>query len=51
MIVLGVILLILGWMLNISIPWTIGIIVLIIGAVFFVLGQMSHGVGGRKYWY
>jgi Family of unknown function (DUF6131) len=51
MIVLGVILLILGWVLGISILWTIGIIVLIIGVVFLVLGQLGHGVGGRKYWY
>jgi hypothetical protein len=51
MIVLGVILLILGWVLGISILWTIGIIVLIIGVVFFVLGQLGRGVGGRKYWY
>jgi hypothetical protein len=50
-IVLGVILLVLGWILGISILWTIGIIVLIIGVVFFVLGQLGRGVGGRKYWY
>jgi fatty-acid desaturase len=49
MIVLGVILLVLGWLLGISILWTIGIIVLIIGVVFFVLGQLGHAVGGRKY--
>lgn len=51
MIVIGLILLILGWILGISILWTIGIIVLIIGIVFFVLGQMGRAVGGRKYWY
>jgi hypothetical protein len=51
MIVLGVILLVLGWLLGISILWTIGIIVLIIGGVFFVLGQLGHAVGGRKLWY
>ena len=51
MIVLGVILLVLGWIFGISILWTIGIIVLIIGVVFFVLGQLGRGVGGRKYWY
>ena len=37
--------------LGISILWTIGIIVLIIGIVFLVLGQMDHAIGGRKYWY
>jgi Family of unknown function (DUF6131) len=51
MIVLGVILLVLGWLLGISILWTIGIIVLAIGVVFFVLGQLGHAVGGRKLWY
>jgi Family of unknown function (DUF6131) len=51
MIVLGLILLILGWILGISILWTIGIIVLIVGIIFLVLGQMGRAVGGRKYWY
>ena len=51
MIVLGLILLILGWLLGISILWTIGIILLMIGIVFLVLGQMGHAIGGRKYWY
>ena len=51
MIVIGLILLILGWLLGISILWTIGIIVLVVGIVFLVLGQMGRAVGGRKYWY
>jgi uncharacterized membrane protein HdeD (DUF308 family) len=51
MIVLGLILLILGFILHISILWTIGIIVLIIGIVFLILGMMGRAVGGRKYWY
>jgi hypothetical protein len=51
MIVLGLILLVLGWLLGISILWTIGLIVLIIGIVFLVLGQTGRAVGGRKYWY
>ena len=51
MIVLGLILLILGWILGISILWTIGLVVLIIGIVFLVLGQTGRAVGGRKYWY
>jgi hypothetical protein len=51
MIVLGLILLILGWILGIGILWTIGLIVLIIAIVFFVLGQTGRAVGGRKYWF
>ena len=51
MIVLGLILLILGWVLGIGILVTIGIILLVIGVVFLILGQMDRAVGGRKYWY
>ncbi|MDF2826298.1 MAG: hypothetical protein K0R68_3706 [Mycobacterium sp.] len=51
MIVLGAILLILGFVLNISILWTIGIILLVIGAVFWILGSMGRPVAGRKAWY
>jgi uncharacterized membrane protein HdeD (DUF308 family) len=51
MIILGVILLILGFLLHISSLWTIGIIVLIVGIIFLILGQMDRAVGGRKYWF
>ena len=51
MIVLGVILLILGWILNIQILWTIGIILIVIGAVFWILGSVGRPVGGRRAWY
>jgi Family of unknown function (DUF6131) len=51
MIILGVILLILGFVLGIPILWTIGIILLIVGAIFWILGATGRAVGGRKYWY
>ncbi len=51
MIALGVILLIVGFLLNIPILWTIGIIVLIIGLVLLVMGSMGRAVGGRKHYY
>jgi hypothetical protein len=51
MIVLGAILLILGFVLKISILWTIGIILLIIGAVLWLLGAVGRPVAGRRYWY
>ena len=51
MIVLGAILLILGFVLHISILWTIGIILLVIGAVLWVLGSVGRPVGGRSRWY
>jgi hypothetical protein len=51
MIVLGVILLILGLVLNAGILWTIGIILVIIGIILWVLGMLDRAVLGRRYWY
>ncbi|MEK9517827.1 DUF6131 family protein [Streptomyces sp. NPDC087908] len=51
MILLGVILLIIGFAAGISILWTIGIILVAIGAVLWILGALGHAVGGRRhYW-
>jgi hypothetical protein len=51
MIVLGVILLLLGYFLNISILWTIGIILVVVGAVLWILGSVGRPVAGRRhYW-
>lgn len=51
MIVLGLVLLLLGFFLDISILWTIGIIVLVVGVVLFALGAMGRAVGGRKHYF
>ncbi|MDF3287853.1 MULTISPECIES: DUF6131 family protein [Streptomyces] len=51
MIVLGIILLIVGFLLKIAILWTIGIILLVIGAILWLLGSLGHAVFGRRhYW-
>ena len=51
MIVLGIILLIIGLLAHIPVLWTIGVIVLIVGAALFLLGAAGRQVGGRKhYW-
>ncbi|MEU7423512.1 MULTISPECIES: DUF6131 family protein [unclassified Streptomyces] len=51
MIALGIILLIIGFLTGISILWTIGIILLVIGAILWILGSMGHAVAGRRhYW-
>jgi hypothetical protein len=51
MIILGVILLILGFVFSISILWTIGIILVVIGAVLWLLGSMGRAIGPRRhYW-
>ena len=51
MIILGVILLILGFVFGISILWTIGIILIIVGVVLAILGATGRAIGGRKHWY
>ncbi|WP_327280462.1 MULTISPECIES: DUF6131 family protein [unclassified Streptomyces] len=51
MIVLGVILLVLGFIFGISILWTIGLILVVIGLILWILGAVGHAVGGRKHYY
>ena len=51
MIILGLILLLIGFLAAIPIVWTIGIVVLAVGLVFLLLGAVGRGVGGRRhYW-
>jgi Family of unknown function (DUF6131) len=51
MIILGVILLILGALLDISILWVLGVVLAVIGAVLWLLGSMNRKVGSRRhYW-
>jgi hypothetical protein len=49
-IILGLILLLIGWIAGIGILTTIGIILIVIGAVLWILGSMGRPVGGRR-WY
>jgi hypothetical protein len=51
MIILGVVLLLIGILAGIPILTTIGTILLVVGAVLFILGSMGRPVGGRRYWY
>ncbi|MEU8915654.1 DUF6131 family protein [Streptomyces sp. Je 1-4] len=51
MVLLGVILLVVGFVTGLSILWTIGIVLLAIGAILWLLGATGHAVAGRKhYW-
>ena len=51
MIVLGAILLIVGFVVGLAILKTIGIILLVIGLVLLVAGSMGHAVGGRRHFF
>lgn len=51
MIVLGIILLLLGWFIHLHILWVIGLIVLIVGVVLFIVGATGQTIAGRRYWF
>jgi membrane-bound ClpP family serine protease len=48
-IVLGLILLLVGWLVGLGILQTIGIVLIIIGVIFFALGASGRPVGGRNW--
>lgn len=50
MIVLGIVLLLLGYFLPVPILETLGIILLIVGAVLWALSAAGRPVGGRNWW-
>ncbi len=51
MIVLGILLLIIGFVAKVAIIWTLGIILVVVGAALVLLGSMGRAVGGRRhYW-
>jgi hypothetical protein len=50
-IVLGVILLVVGYLLGISILVTLGIILVVVGLVLVLLGSAGHAIGGRRHYF
>ncbi len=51
MIILGVVLLIIGFVTGISILWTIGLVLVVVGAILAILGGTGRRVGGRAHWF
>ena len=51
MIVAGIVLLLLGLLLGVGILYTIGIILIVVGAVLWVIGSTGRAVGGRRHYY
>ena len=51
MILLGILLIVLGFLFGIGILETLGIILVVIGLVLLLLGGIGHPVGGRRNWY
>jgi hypothetical protein len=50
-IVLGVLLLLLGYFLGVGLLYTLGVILLVLGVVLYALGAIGHSVGGRSHWF
>jgi hypothetical protein len=51
MIILGIILLVVGYLLPLPILITIGWILVVIGAILWILGAVGRPVAGRRYWF
>jgi hypothetical protein len=51
MIVFGVVLLVIGFLAKISILWTVGVIVAVVGLVLLLLGSSGHAIAGRRHYY
>jgi hypothetical protein len=52
MIILGIILVVVGFLVSIPILWYIGIALLVIGLILALLGGVMHRpVGGRAHWF
>ena len=51
MIVLGLVLLVIGFVAKIPILWTLGIIALVVGLILLALGTAGRELGGRRHWY
>jgi hypothetical protein len=51
MIVLGIILLVIGFVAKIAILWTLGILALVVGLILALLGAVGHAVGGRRHYF
>jgi hypothetical protein len=51
MIILGIVLLVAGFLLKISILWTLGILLLVVGAILAILGSTGRAIGGRRHYF
>jgi hypothetical protein len=50
-ILLGIILLVLGFVLTVHILWILGIVALVVGLILALLGATGRAVGGRRHYF
>ena len=51
MITFGIVLLLLGMLTGIAILWSIGVLLVVVGAILWILGAAGRQVGGRRHYY
>jgi hypothetical protein len=51
LIILGIVCLVLAAIFNIGILWAIGVILVVLGVIFWILGALGRAVGGRRHYY
>ena len=51
MIIIGLVLLLIGLLAGIPILWTVGVILVVVGGIFWILGAAGREVGGRRHYY
>lgn len=51
MIIFGIVLLLLGMLTSIAILWSIGVLLIVVGAILWILGSAGRQVGGRRHYY
>ena len=51
MILLGVVLLLIGFIAKIAILWVVGVVLVIVGLALAALGAMGRAIGGRRHYF
>ena len=51
MVIVGLIILLLGYLTGSAFLWSLGGLVLIIGLILMLLGAVGHAVGGRRHYF
>ena len=51
MIILGVIILVIGFITGLAVFWMFGIIAVVVGVILVLPGMAGHAVGGRRHYF
>jgi hypothetical protein len=51
MIVLGVVLMLIGFIAKIPILWSVGIVLAVVGLILMLLGMAGREIGGRRHYF